>query len=131
MSERLWPSLTDWREISLGGLLPTISEEHLSPFPSIEHAEALAVLQGTVGSYQQELAFSYSGDAEDVKKRWLGCALLFAMPKQGLEEALTSLMDILEFNFANRYLKIAPVTTIEGSGKFVDISERPDIVINE
>ncbi len=69
---------------------------------------------------------------EDDIKRLLGCAILLAMPAEGIEEALLSLTEIFDYNLASGFLALPqPPKQISSTGTVVARSERPELVIAE
>jgi predicted RNase H-like HicB family nuclease len=58
--------------------------------------------------------------------------LVSIIPAEGIDEALTSLKEILEYHLENvRYKLPEPEIAHRGTGKISEISERPDLVISE
>lgn len=71
-------------------------------------------------------------DGEEARKRFLGCMIFSLMPPQGIDEALTTLVEILEYHIENaQYSLPEPEITHRGTGKITGISSRPDLVISE
>lgn len=88
------------------------------------------VFYGTANSAGPEVSFWGRGVGEDALKRWLGCVILSLMPEEGLEEALLSLKDILEFrSYTKPHTK--PRISHHTTGKVVSKSQRPDLVVSE
>lgn len=91
-----------------------------------------AVFSGTVNSPGQELSFWIEAGGEDALRRLVGCAILVAIPEEGMEEALTSLRDILDFHYERQYvLPPAGVTTQRRAGSIARTAKRPDLAISE
>jgi hypothetical protein len=93
--------------------------------------EGCSLFFSTVNSAGDELSFRIEGEENSVK-RLLGCVMIAAMPEEGVEEALQSLKDILEFwqHPAQRMLP-SPPTIHYMTAKVLSISERPDLVLSE
>ncbi len=94
----------------------------------VEQGEAF--FYGTVNSAGQEISFWIEGGGGDALKRLIGCAILGIMPEEGIDEALTSLKDILDFRTSYRMLPGA-VESRQTTGRIVSTSQRPDLVIPE
>ena len=87
---------------------------------------------GTVNSPGQAFSFWTESGGEEAIKRLLGCVLVSIIPAEGIDEALTSLKEILEYHLENvRYKLPEPEITHRGTGKISGISERPDLIISE
>lgn len=71
------------------------------------------------------------GGGEESQKRILGCILLGAMPPAGLDEALESLRQIIEYWLEEaQYTPLSPPTPVQRSnGHIVSAGPRPDLVI--
>ncbi len=65
---------------------------------------------------------------ETALERFLGCVMIGVMPDQGLEEALYSLWDMLEF-YSQEPLHRAPLKPETINATVVDRKKRPDLVI--
>jgi hypothetical protein len=94
--------------------------------------EPFAFLTAMVTSAGQEIwVWAEEGERRSVK-RLLGYAMIFFMPEEGVDEALTSLRDILEFSYESpRGMLPPPAVMRRHVGKIVRTSQRPDLVISE
>ena len=73
--------------------------------------------------------FSEAGGEEAVK-RFLGCAIIATMPSEALEEALSSLRDILVFSLEDRLLPLQLQSRQKRlTGTAIGASERPVLMI--
>lgn len=80
----------------------------------------------------QELFLRYEGWGDKAVKRLIGCAIIINMPEEGLEEAVSALRDMYEFNKQATALALPPPTRRQPvSGGVVVKSERPELVISE
>jgi hypothetical protein len=77
------------------------------------------------------VSFWAHGDGEESYRRIWGCIILGLMPPEGLEEAVDSLREILEFRLENARLAQAQDRTNVhyGLGPVVSVSQRPDLVL--
>jgi len=91
-----------------------------------------AVFHTTVISAGDELSFGIERAGEDAVRRYLGCAVLFAMPDEGVEEAFHSLIDIFAYN-TERLQLIPPREVIahRTPGRIAGSSTRPELQIEE
>lgn len=92
-----------------------------------------ALFAGTVNSSGQVFSFwsEHQGQREIIK-RFLGHILISQMPPEGIDEALVSLREILEYHRGNAFYKLSePEIIRRGTGKVTEASERPDLVISE
>ena len=89
-------------------------------------------VHSTVNSPSQEIQFLAEGYWRDIFKRLVGLTLVALMPEEGLDEVLTSLKDIYEFNVDNvRYRRLElPIMTM-GVGTVSSLSESPDLIISD
>lgn len=78
-----------------------------------------------------EITINIAGSTKAAFGRYLGCIMFGFMPDEGLEEALFSLRDMLEF-YRNKPkshpLKIAPKAINASIG---DKKKRPDLILTE
>lgn len=130
---RYWTSSIDWQDNSLGGQSPkdSIAQwSHELSSPDIESGEFTIysiVEPGT--AYQIEI--NIAGSSPAMLGRYLGCIMIGFMPDEGLEEALFSLRDMLEFYShkpAPRPARLAPKAIDASIG---DRKKRPDLVLTE
>jgi len=92
---------------------------------------SVAFRGSTVDSAGEELLSLWAeGRGERAVKRVLGCAIMYSLPEESLNEALFSLKDIWEFYAAHRILS-RPVMARRHVAKIVESSRRPDLVIEE
>ena len=100
--------------------------ERIAPEP------VYAVFRGTVNSAGQEFTFWFERGGEHNLKRVIGCAILAALPDEGVEEALNSLRGVFQFHYENLFLLTPPKAMPRRLlGTIVTTSERPDLVISE
>ena len=93
---------------------------------------SLAFHGATVDSAGEELISLWAeGRGENAVKRVLGCAIMYSLPEESVNEALFSLRDIWEFYQTTQRMLPPPVATRRYVGKIVGISQRPDLVIEE
>ena len=91
-----------------------------------------AVIYTTVTSPGQEVSLWTERVGNDAVKRVIGCAMIFAMPEEGINEALASLRDILEFSYEATHGMLPPPVAVRRSmGRIVGTTRRPDLVISE
>ena len=96
------------------------------------YEEPFAVFHATVNFADEEISIWAGRGGDDVIKRLFGCAVLFAMPEEGVNEALTSLKDIAVFHYETaRGMLPPPPITHRHTGRIVGRSERPDLFISE
>ncbi len=103
---------------------------------TISRAEGHSVefddLSGTLCAGGYDLAFTTGGvGQEEVTKRMMAHALLFMMPPNGLDEAVESLGEMLEFHRDRMMLLAAPVQqrVIERKAKITALAERTHFVV--
>ena len=91
-----------------------------------------AVFHTTVSSAGEELSFWIERVGDDAVKRHLGCAVMFAMPEGGVDEAFRALVDILAYNTERLQLMAAPdMISQRTRGKVVRSSTRPELEIGD
>lgn len=91
----------------------------------------LAFRGSTVDSAGEELLSLWAeGRGERAVKRVLGCAIMYSLPEESLNEALFSLRDIWEFYAAHR-IPSPSVIARRHVAKILESSRRPDLVIEE
>jgi hypothetical protein len=72
------------------------------------------------------------GDDDIAIKKTIGCMMILMMPKEGLDEALPSLKDMLEFYIRMPKLNPLPARPARHlTGKLVSSITRPDLAIEE
>ena len=78
------------------------------------------------------MSFSLHGqDDEVLRKRIFGCLLLYRMPQEGLQEAMMSLADILDY-YRERARVTAPAPTVESHyGIITSTGVRPELTLYE
>lgn len=80
---------------------------------------------------EYRITVSMSGRSPAMLARYLGCVMFGFMPDEGLEEALFSLRDVLEFYSHKpepQPARLAPKTINATIG---DMKKRPDLVLSE
>jgi len=96
--------------------------------PEVEYA----VFRSTVNVAGQEMSFWAAGAGENALKRVLGCAMMVAMPENGIEEAVASLKDILIFNWETSYGMLPePPASQRHTARIASTSHRPELLIAE
>lgn len=87
------------RETSSGGRFQLSSEMPLVPNER-QGGKGYWKLSGTVGAFGQEISFynEQEGEQNEVIRRFLCHLLISGLPSQGLEEALETLADIIQFH---------------------------------
>jgi hypothetical protein len=91
------------------------------------------VIYGTANSLGQEMSFRFAAGGESALRRLVGCAILSALPDEGIDEALRTLRDIYEFRLIDSMRSIrrlAPASSTIRSA-VVRRVERPNMVIPE
>jgi len=75
----------------------------------------------------------FGGRGASALKRSIGCSIVWSIPDEGIDEALTKLVDIYSFIIESAGLRLAPPPseTRRGRGRIMDGSERPELVITE
>ena len=66
---------------------------------------------------------------DSILKRALGCWLMCVMPLGGIDEAVTALAEVLEFNLPRPTPKALSGRVRFGVGKTVAIGSRPEVII--
>lgn len=105
----------------------------MSRWLSNEDIEVQAVVHGTVNSPWQELSFTFEGEGTSALKRSIGCTIVWAIPDEGIDEALTKLADIYSFTIETARLRLSSPRpeTRKGHGRIMTGTERPELVITE
>ena len=132
-----WPSSTDSQETSSDGPSPQDSKRR-SVLVQWDKAWGAGALSGhrfysTATHTGDTVSFMAYGDGDESLRRILGCILLGAMPPEGLEEAIDSLKEILEFRLENErlaQLRTQPAVQY-GLGTIVHSGPRPNLVLAE
>jgi len=89
------------------------------------------VSYGTANAAGAELSI-WTREADDgLLRRALGCWLMCMMPSEGIDEALSALAEVLEFNLPQRPSKALPGRVRVGSGRTVAIGSRPSLVLED
>ena len=136
MSSQYWIDSAALPGTSSGGLL-RLDSAMLCDLWTLSESEGAgdaihATFQGTVNSPTQYLDFVMAGRGESDVKRWMGCMFMACMPDGGLDDALTSLKDVLEFALEDMQVALpAAPEAPRVSGKATSPSERPELVIAE
>lgn len=103
---------------------------NLSTLIEFEPLWPRVVFNTTVKSVGEEVSFWIEHEGDDAVKRYLGCVIISAMPEDGVNEALQSLLDIFAFN--TQRLQLPPsqeIVEYRAQGKVVGKSARPDLQI--
>ncbi len=69
------------------------------------------------------------GHGDDFLKRIMGCALMFRIPSNGIDEALTSLGEISEFWLEKANDRSLPSAMQQNAGRVVSVHPLPELVI--
>lgn len=94
--------------------------------------QPFAFLAAMVTSAGPEIFLWTEEGEERAVKELLGYAMIFYMPEEGIDEALTSLRDIFEFSCESRRGALPPpAVSRRHMGRIVGTSHRPDLVISE
>lgn len=91
----------------------------------------VAVFHATVNSTGEELRLWVEGAGQSAVKRMVGCALLVAVPDDGLDEALEALKDIIEFRCGTLTWAARALPSPPRVGHLVGRVRRPDLVVAE
>ncbi len=92
----------------------------------------LEFFHSTEDSVRHKISFLSEGEGEDILRRFIGHLILANMPEEGIDETLTTLKDIFEFNVEKiNYQLPEPFVVRSGSGKVVSVSKAPDLIIEE
>lgn len=78
-----------------------------------------------------EIIINIEGSTKAVFGRYLGCIMIGFMPDEGLEEALFSLRDMLEFYSNKPKPRPARLTRAPIDATIVNRRKRPDLVLTE
>lgn len=90
-----------------------------------------ATFQVTVASPVEYRSLMFSGEDATTLKRALGCLMILRMPEGGLNEALASLRDMLEFYVEVPQLTPPPKRPVRQlTGRAGMAGKRPDLVID-
>jgi hypothetical protein len=76
-----------------------------------------------------EITINIVGSTESAFGRYLGCIMIGFMPDEGLEEAVFSLRDILEFYRHKPTPQLAKLPTKAIDATITDKKKRPNLVI--
>lgn len=87
--------------------------------------------QGTFAVLGHHVSLQIGESLESTLHRFLGCAMIYALPDEALEETLGSLANILDFYAEPTSTPAlpAPMTAIEAS--VADPVDRPNLVISD
>jgi len=78
-----------------------------------------------------QITINMAGSNPAMLGRYLGCVMIGFMPDEGLEEALFSLRDMLEFYSYKPKSRPARLTPKAISATIADKKKRPDLVLTE
>ena len=130
---RYWRRSIDWQDNFLGGQSPkdSIAQwSHELSSPDIESGE-FTIYGITQPGTAYQIEINIEGSSPTMLGRYLGCIMIGFMPNEGLEEALLSLRDMLEFYThkpASHPARLAPKAIDVTIG---DSKKRPDLVLSE
>lgn len=105
---------------------------HLSLFDLPDNDDSYALIDDSIElETTNKVTFDMEMHGETALERFLGCIMLGIMPSQGLEEALSSLWEMLNFYgeespFCRKHISVK-LQTINGT--IVEKKKRPDIII--
>ena len=131
-------SSTGLPETSSGGLSPLGFTQPWSLRTWIEFGTTppRAVFHATVMSAGEpageELSLWFESEGDEAVKRQLGCALMFAVPEEAVDEAVHSLADIFLYHDEQSHL-LPPAKAVirRTQGRVTGISVRPPVDIEE
>ena len=131
---RYWTNSIAWQEDSLGGQSPRgsiMQWGHEVSDPERERGNYIYSYGFIEPETTYEIAINVGTSFETGLERLIGCVMIGIMPDEGLEEALLSLHDMLEFY--NRKPSPRPVQLARTpiNGTIVGRRKRPDLVISE
>lgn len=131
---RSWANSIEWQEDFSGGQSPKDSIIQWSHSPSDPGTESGDFI--IYGSAESGTAYGITikmvGSNPTMLGRSLGCVMIGVMPDEGLEEAIFSLRDILEFyNRKPVVLRPARLAPKAIEATIGDKKKRPDLVITE
>ena len=129
-----WTSSIDSQVGSFGGQLPTNSTMQcpLNLFDPPDNDDRYALIHDAIGlETTNEVTFTMGMAGETALERFLGCIMIGIMPSQGMEEALSSLWEMLNFYgeeslLYREHISVKPQTI---NGTIVEKKKRPDIII--
>jgi len=80
----------------------------------------------------EELSLWFESEGDEAVKRQLGCALMFAVPEEAVDEAVHSLADIFLYHDEQSHL-LPPAKAVirRTQGRVTGISVRPPVDIEE
>ena len=130
---RYWTNSIGWRDDSLSGQSPNdfimqwgheLSDSERDSYSYIYSHGRLIEHETTY-----EITINIAGSTEAALGRCLGCIMIGFMPDEGLEEALFSLRDILEFYSHKPALRPARLTPKAIDATIADRKKRPDLIV--
>lgn len=132
---RYWTNSIEWQEGSSGGQSPEDCMMQWNPeLSNLEIgtcAYGYSLGRATEPKTTYEITINMAGSSAAMLGRYLGCIMLGSMPDEGLEEALFSLRDMLEFYSykpAPHPARLAPKAI---TATIADKRNRPDLVLTE
>lgn len=130
---RHWTGSIDWPDGSSGGQSPNdyiMQWSHELSDPDIESGEFIVhslVEPGTA----YKITINMAGSNPALLGRYLGCIIIGFMPDEGLEEAILSLHDMLEFYSHKPAPRPARLAPKEIDATIGNKKKRPDLVLTE
>jgi hypothetical protein len=130
-----WITSTGWLGTYLGGpsVTPYIMQWGQNPFYETVATYADFIYPGVGASESQHrLTIAVIGWDDVDKQRFVGCQIIGAMPSEGLQEALESLIDLWEFYYKQTMLQVQPPPRLprKMQATIVGHKKRPDLVIS-
>ena len=130
---RYWTNSIEWQEDSSGG---QSAKDYIKQWshelsdPDIESGEFVIHSLAEPGT-AYEITINMVGNNPVMLGRYLSCVIIGFMPDEGLEEALFSLRDMLEFYSHKPEPRPARLTPKAISATIADKKKRPDLVLTE
>ena len=132
---RYWTSSIDWQDDSLDGqsLKGSITQwSHELSNPARESGSHIYSHSYIQPETTYEIIINIEGGTESAFARSLGCIMIgLFMPDEGLEEALFSLRDMLEFYSHKPEPRPARITRAPIDATIADKKKRPDLVLTD
>ncbi|HEV8573567.1 MAG TPA: hypothetical protein VGR43_02560 [Dehalococcoidia bacterium] len=90
-------------------------------------------LHGTLTGWGYDVSFTETATAEEAARRVMAHVMVFVMPPEGLDEAVSCLWDIIEFHKDRVEVALAPIDTrsVVGRGRVVEVTERSPLTLGD
>jgi hypothetical protein len=131
---RYWTDSIDWQGDSSGGQSPKgsiVQWSHELSDPARESGSHISFHGSIQPETTYEITINIEGATESALGRYLGCIMIGFMPDEGLEEALFSLRDMLEFYSYKPALRPARLAPKAIDATIADKRKRPDLILTE